>query len=46
MSVFAGGINAATTCFIMDFVQNYHLLAAGRGSHVNTVKLAKILTVR
>jgi Na+/proline symporter len=45
MSVFAGGINAATTCFIIDFVQNHRLLTANHGAVVNTVKLAKILTV-
>ena len=45
MSVFAGGINAATTCFIIDFVQNHRLMPARHGAVVNTVKLAKILTV-
>lgn len=45
MSVFAGGINAATTCFIIDFVQNHRLMTANHGAVVNTVKLAKILTV-
>eukprot|EP00041_Stephanoeca_diplocostata_P031805 m.1001462 g.1001462 ORF g.1001462 m.1001462 type:complete len:560 (-) comp24029_c1_seq1:70-1749(-) len=45
MSVFAGGINAATTSLIVDILQNYKFVSTRGGGGMSTVKLAKLLTV-